>query len=169
MPSMHAASVPVFRQMLGSLKGLLAKAEAHAAARGFEPGVLLQARLYPDMFPLLRQVLIACDFAKGAAARLAGAEVPSVPDNEQTVAELQARIDSTIAFLDSLPAADFDGAETRAIVLRPGTPREQRFDGGEGNLLHYALPQFFFHVTTAYALLRHNGVEVGKRDFMGAR
>lgn len=166
MPTLHAASVPVFRHMLSSLKAVLAKAEAHATARTIEPAALLQARLYPDMFPLLRQVLIACDFAKGASARLAGAEVPSFPDTEQSFADLQARIDTTLAFIDSLPAADFDGAETREIVLRPGTPKEMRF-AGEPYLLHYALPQFFFHVTTAYALLRHNGVEVGKRDFMG--
>ena len=167
MPTMHAASVPVFRQMLGSLKSLLATADAHATARNIEPGALLQARLYPDMFALLRQVQIATDFAKGACARLAGAEVPSQPDTEQTFAELQTRIDATLAFIDNLPAADFDAAATREIVLRPGTPKEVRF-AGERYLLHYALPQFFFHVTTAYALLRHNGVEVGKKAFMGS-
>lgn len=164
--SMYDASVPVFRQMLRSLSDLLAKAEAHASARGFDPAVLLQSRLFPDMFPLTRQVQIAADFAKSVSARLADVEVPSYEDNEQSLAELQARIAKTLAFVDGLDNAAFAGAESRDIVLRPGTPKEKRFDG-KAYLLAYGLPQFFFHVTTAYALLRHNGVEVGKRDFMG--
>ena len=165
--SMYAASVPVFRQMLDSLDALLGKAQAHAGARGFDAAVLLQARLYPDMFPLLRQVQIACDFAKGVSCRLAGAEPPAHPDEEQDLDALRARIAATRAVLDGLDAAAFEGSERREIVLRPGTPKERRLDG-QSYLLHYGLPQFFFHVTTAYALLRHNGVEVGKRDFMGS-
>jgi len=164
--SMHAASVPVFRQMLGSLDNLLAKAESHAAERKIDPAALLQARLFPDMFPLLKQVQIACDFAKGVSGRLAGVELPVFDDSEQTFAELRALVAKTIAFISGLDAARFDGSEDREIVLRPGTPKERRFVG-QAYLLNYGLPQFFFHVTTAYALLRHNGVELGKKDYMG--
>lgn len=165
--SMHAASVPVFRQMLGSLDHLLAKAESHTAERKIDPSALLQARLYPDMFALLKQVQIACDFAKGVTGRLAGVELPVFDDSEQTFAELRALVAKTVAFIDSLDAARFDGSEDREIVLRPGTPKERRFVG-QAYLLNYGLPQFFFHVTTAYALLRHNGVELGKKDYMGS-
>jgi uncharacterized protein len=164
--SMYAASVPVYQQMLGSLRDLLAKAESHAAEKKLEPDALLRARLFPDMFPLIRQVQIACDFAKGVSARLAGVDVPVYEDREQTFAELQALVAKTLDFIGSLPAAAFEGSETREIVTRPGTPKERRFNG-QAYLLSYGLPQFFFHVTTAYALLRHNGVEVGKRDYMG--
>ncbi|MDQ3511980.1 MAG: DUF1993 domain-containing protein [Pseudomonadota bacterium] len=165
--SMHAASVPVFKQMLGSLGEILARAEAHATERKIEPAALLQSRLYPDMLPLTRQVQIACDFAKGVTARLAGAEVPVYDDQEQTFADLRELVARTIAFVDGFEAAKFDGSHEREIVTRPGTPKERRFDG-QSYLLSYGLPQFFFHVTTAYALLRHNGVEIGKRDYMGA-
>lgn len=165
--SMHAASIPVFRQMLNSLNDVLAKAEAHAAAKKIEPDALLQARLFPDMFALVRQVQIAADFAKSVSARLAGVEVPSYEDNERSFADLHARIGKTLAFIDGLTAAQIDGSETREIVLRPGTPKEQKLSG-QTYLLQYGLPQFFFHVTTAYAILRHNGVELGKRDFMGS-
>lgn len=165
--SMHAASVPVFKQMLGSLGEILARAEAHATERKIEPAALLQSRLYPDMLPLTRQVQIACDFAKGVTARLAGAQVPVYDDQEQTFADLRALVARTIAFVDGLDAEKFDGSHEREIVTRPGTPKERRFDG-QSYLLSYGLPQFFFHVTTAYALLRHNGVEIGKRDYMGA-
>jgi len=164
--SMYAASVPVFRQMLGSLGDILRKAEAHAVEKKFEPSVLLEARLFPDMFPLVRQVQVACDMAKGVSARLADVEVPSHEDTERTFEELQARIAKTMAFIDGLAATQIDGSEQREIVLRPGTPKERRFDG-QAYLLQYGLPQFFFHVTTAYALLRHSGVEIGKRDYMG--
>ena len=122
--SMHAASVPVFRQMLGSLGALLDKAQAHAEARNFDAGVLLQARLFPDMFPLVRQVQIACDFAKGVTARLAGAEVPVYDDKEQSFEELRALVDRTIAFVGSFDADAFTGSEGREIVTRPGTPKE---------------------------------------------
>jgi uncharacterized protein len=164
--SMHAASVPVFQQLLGSLNDILAKTEAHAAGKKIAPEAFLHARLSPDMFPLIRQVQIACDFAKGVSARLAGVDVPVYEDKEQTFAELQALVAKTIAFIGSLPASAFDGSEAREIVTRPGTPKERRF-AGQAYLLSYGLPQFFFHVTTAYALLRHNGVDIGKRDYMG--
>jgi hypothetical protein len=165
--SMHEASVPVFTQLLTALDGCLAKAAAHAAERKIDPDALLRARLFPDMFELVRQVQIACDFGKSVPARLAGVNVPSYEDNETSFADLQARIAKTLAFIGALDAAKFDGSESREIVLRPGTPKEKRL-AGKAYLLAYGLPQFFFHVTTAYALLRHNGVEIGKKDFMGA-
>lgn len=165
-PNMYSASVPVFQQMLGALKDILTKAEQHIEARKIEPEALLRARLAADMFPLIRQVQIACDFAKGISARLAGADVPVYEDKEQTFAELIALLDRTLAFLGALPASAFEGSENREIVTRPGTPKERRFKG-QDYLLSYGLPQFFFHVTTSYALLRHNGLEIGKRDYMG--
>ena len=164
--SMHAASVPVFTQMLGSLSALLHKAESHAEQRKIDADALLQARLFPDMFPLRRQVQIACDFARGVSARLAGVEVPSFPDTEKTFAELHALIEKTLSCNGGLSPTQFDKSESREIVTRPGTPKERRFNG-QAYLLSYGLPQFFFHVTTAYALLRHNGVELGKGDYMG--
>lgn len=164
--SMYAASVPVFKQMLGSLSAVLTKAETHALSKKIDPAALTEARLFPDMFPLRRQVMIAADFAKGACARLASVEVPKYEDTEQTFAELQARIAKTLAFLDTLSAAQIDGSEERDISLvSGGQPREFK---GQPYLLHYALPHFYFHVTTAYAILRHNGVELGKRDFIGS-
>jgi hypothetical protein len=166
--SMYDASVPVFRQRLGAMAGLLEKAEAYAAEKKIDGGVLLQSRLFPDMFPLVRQVQIACDFAKSVPARLADVEVPAYDDTEQDFAELHARIARTLAFIDGLDPLLFEGSHEREIVLRPGTPKERRFTG-TAYLLHYGLPQFYFHVTTAYALLRHNGVAVGKLDFMGVR
>jgi hypothetical protein len=165
--SLYAASIPVFKQMLGSLSAVLAKAESHAAAKNIEAGVFLQARLFPDMFPLVRQVQVAAEFARGASARLAGVEAPKVEDQEQGFADLQALIGSTVAFLDAFTPAQVDGHEDREVILRPGTPKEKKF-AGQAYLLSYALPQFFFHVTAAYAILRHNGVELGKRDYMGA-
>ena len=164
--SMHSASVPVFQQMLAALSGVLTKAEAHATERKIEPAALLQARLFPDMFALTRQVQIACDFASSVSARLAGAEVPAYEGGDQTFADLQQRIAATLAFIGGLDAARFEGSEQRQIVLRPGTPKERTI-GGQAYLLAYGLPQFFFHVTTAYDLLRHNGVEIGKKDYMG--
>ncbi len=165
--SMHAASVPVFQQMLTALGGILAKAETHAAERKIEPAALLQSRLFPDMFTLARQVHVACDFATSVSARLAGAEVPAYEGSDQTFADLLQRITATLAFIGGLDAARFEGSENRDVVLRPGTPKERRI-GGQAYLMAYGLPQFFFHVTTAYDLLRHNGVEIGKKDFMGA-
>lgn len=165
--SLYAASVPVFKQLLGSLSAVLTIAEAHAEAKKIEPSVFLQARLFPDMFPLLRQVQIACDFARGVSARLAGVEVPKYEDKEQSFAELQALIASTLAFLDGFTPAQIDGQEAREIITRPGTPKERRFKG-QDYLLSYGIPQFFFHATTTYAILRSNGVEIGKKDYMGA-
>ncbi len=164
--SLYGTSVPVFKQMLGSLSTMLSKAQAHAEARNIEPAVLLQARLYPDMFPLLRQVLIACDFAKGVSARLAGVDVPAYADDEVSFADLQARIDKTLAFINGIAPAQFEGSTTREVVTQAGTPKEKRFLGAS-YLVNYGLPHFFFHVTTAYNILRHNGVEVGKKDFVG--
>ena len=165
--TLYSASVPVFRQMLTSMSAILTKSEAHAIDKKIEPNALLQARLFPDMFPLIRQVQIATEFARGASARLAGVEVPVVANDEATFADLQAHLTKAIAFLDGLSAVQIEGQEDREIVLRPGTPKERKFTG-HAYLMHYALPQFFFHVTTTYAILRHNGVEVGKKDYMGA-
>lgn len=165
--SLYATSIPVFKQMLGGLKTVLSKAETHAADKKIDPNALLQARLYPDMFPLLRQVQVASDFAKSVSARLAGVDVPKLEDTEQTFAELQARIDTVTAFLDSLEPTQFDDAATREIVTQAGTPKEKRFSG-QSYLLNYGLPHFFFHTTTVYAILRHNGVEVGKKDYIGS-
>ena len=164
--TMYAASVPVFQQVLGGLGNVLAKAEAHTIERKLDPNALLHARLFPDMFTFTRQVQIACDFAKGVSARLAETEVPVYDDKEQSFEELRALVARTIEFIGSLDASRFDGSEQREIVTRPGTPRERTFSG-QAYLLTYGLPQFFFHVTTAYALLRHNGIEIGKRDYMG--
>jgi hypothetical protein len=166
---LYSASVPMFVKMLEALDRILAKTAKHVEERKIEPDALLQARLFPDMFPFVRQVQIACDFAKSVPARLAAVEVPSYEDNERTFADLHERIAKTLKFISGIDAAKFDGAERREVVLRPGTPRERRFDGGESYLMKYRLPQFFFHVTTAYALLRHNGVELGKADYMGER
>ena len=164
--TIYAASIPLFQQMLGGLKTVLAKAEAHATEKNIDANAYLQARLYPDMFPLLRQVQIASDFAKGVAARLAGVDVPKLDDSEKTFAELQTRIDTILAFMGTLTEAQFADAATREIVLQPGTPKERSFEG-QAYLLTYGLPHFFFHTTTAYAILRNNGIEVGKKDFVG--
>lgn len=166
-PSIHATSVPVFSQMLRGLSEVLRKAEAHAGTKKIDPDVFLQARLYPDMFSLLRQVQVATDFAKSVTARLAGVEVPKFDDNEKTFSELQARIEKVLAFIGGLDAAKFAEAATREIVTQAGTPKEKKFTG-EAYLLTYGLPHFFFHTTTAYAILRHNGVEVGKKDYVGS-
>ncbi|MDB5764542.1 MAG: hypothetical protein JWQ21_3537 [Herminiimonas sp.] len=163
--SMYAASVPVFKQMLGSLSDILDKAEVHAAAKKIDPNALLQARLFPDMFPLTRQIQVAADFSKGACARLAGVEVPKYEDNEQSFADLKARIAKTLAFIDTLTPAQIDGSEDRDITTSAGA--NSKTFKGQPYLVNYALPHFFFHATTAYAILRHNGLEVGKKDFIG--
>ncbi|GGX05296.1 DUF1993 domain-containing protein [Undibacterium macrobrachii] len=164
--TMYSTSIPVFQQMLGSLQVILQKAQAHAAEKKIEDQVFLQARLAPDMFNLIRQVQIATDFAKGISARLAGVDVPDFQDTENSFEELQARLHKTIDFMRELTPSQFEGAEEREIVLRPGTPKEKKLSG-EAYLLSYGLPQFFFHVTTTYAILRHHGIELGKRDYMG--
>lgn len=161
----YRVSVPVFVQGLKGLIGVLAKAAAHAESHRLDPEALLKARLYPDMFPLVRQVQIATDFAKGASARLSGAEVPAWDDVETSFAELTARAERAIAYLEGLDPAAFDGAEDRIVSL---TRRDQTT---EHNALDYltaqALPNFYFHLATAYAILRENGVPLGKRDFLG--
>ncbi|MEO6081304.1 MAG: DUF1993 domain-containing protein [Steroidobacteraceae bacterium] len=164
---MYANSVPVFKQLLTALRAILVQADAHAAARSIERPALLEARLYPDMFPLLKQVQVAADFARGISARLAGIEVPVHEGKEQSFADLDRLLSQTLEFLDSVSASQFAGSETKEIVLRPGTPKEKRLSG-QAYLANYGLPQFLFHVTTAYAILRHNGLPIGKRDFMGA-
>lgn len=163
--SMYSASAGRFANMLKNLDAILRRAQDHAAARKVDPAVLLQARLFPDMFPLLKQVQIACDNAKGPVARLAGMEPPRHEDNETTFADLHARIDKTLAFIASVPAADVDGSEERDIMLKLG-PDEVHFTGLQ-YLCGFALPNFYFHVVTAYNILRHNGVEIGKRDYIG--
>jgi hypothetical protein len=163
--SMHSASVPIFTRQLGAMLGWLDKAQAHAEVRKFDPNNYLGLRLAPDMLPLSRQIQVACDMAKGCVSRLAGVDVPKWEDTETTLDEFRARIRKTIDYVQSFGAAQIDGSEGRAIVLptRQGDPLH--YDG-EGYLKHNALPNFFFHATTTYALLRHAGVEVGKRDFL---
>jgi uncharacterized protein len=163
--SMYQASTPRFAQMLRNLSALLDKAQAYCDAKKIEPVVITGARLFPDMFPLTRQVQIACDQAKGAVARLAGLEIPKHEDTEQTFAELKARIAKTLDFIGSVKAARIDGSEAKEIVIKLRT-QELKFSG-EQYLLGYAYPNFYFHVTTAYNILRHNGVEIGKTDFVG--
>ncbi len=161
---MFDSSVPVFIHFLNSLSAILRKAEVHCEARKIDPNVMLNMRLFPDMFALTRQVQIAADGAKGAGARLAGIPVPSFPDEEKSFAELQARIGKTIDFLGTLTKAQFEGAEGRAITFKSGG--QERNYTGAAYLETWAKPNFFFHLTTAYAILRHNGVELGKPDFL---
>jgi hypothetical protein len=165
--SMYDASMPAFTQMLGALSGVLDKAAAHAEAKKIDPAVLPATRLVADMMPLTRQVQIACDFAKGTMARLAGAEVPSYPDSETTVPELKARIDKTLAFIATLDRAAIEASADRDITVKAG-PREMHFKG-KPYLVGFALPNFYFHVTMAYAILRANGVDLGKFDYMGMK
>jgi hypothetical protein len=164
---MYTHSVPVFKQFLTALKAILAQADAHAAAKSIEPAAFLQARLSPDMFPLVKQVQVAADFARGVSARLAGIEVPVYDGQEKSFADLDRLLAQSLAFLEGVKPAQFDRSEAKEIVLRPGTPKEKQLTG-QAYLVHYGLPQFFFHVTTAYDILRHNGLPIGKKDFMGA-
>jgi hypothetical protein len=163
--TMYQASVPGFLQMLNSLSAILGKAEAFAAERKIEPAVQLGYSLAPDMFPLARQVRIVTDQAKGCCARLAGVEVPKYDDDETTFAELQARIARTIDFVQSFKPADIDGSEERDITLTVGG-REMGFKG-QPYLASFVLPNLYFHTTTAYNILRHVGLPIGKRDFLG--
>ena len=163
--SMHSASVPVFARMLTNMIEWLVKAEAHAEAKKFDPAVYMTARLAPDMLPFPKQIQIACDGAKFCVARLAGVDGPKFDDNETTLEELRQRIRKTIDYALSVPAAQIDGSDAKDISV----PRR---DGaivmkGENYLRHFALPNFYFHATTTYALLRHCGVELGKMDFLG--
>lgn len=162
--SMYAATVPPMRLMLKNLSAVMSKAEAHCEAKKIDPNAFLTSRLYPDMLPFIKQIQIASDTAKGAAARLAQVEIPKFEDNETTFAELQARIDKTVAFLDTVKEAQFEGADARTVTLalRSGS----RDFTGTDYLTLWANPNFFFHVTTAYALLRHGGVEIGKTDYL---
>ena len=163
--SMYQASAPRFANTLRNLSAILDKAAAHAEAKKIDPLVLTASRLYPDMFPLSRQVQIACDTAKGAVARLAGVEIPKHEDTEKTFEELKARIARTLDFIESVPAAKLDGSEDREVVLKMRSG-EMKFTGLQ-YLLGFAWPNFYFHATTAYGILRHNGVELVKRDFIG--
>ncbi|MBK9520535.1 MAG: DUF1993 domain-containing protein [Rhodocyclaceae bacterium] len=163
--TMYSASIPVLKNNLHSLAGVLKKAEAHATGAGYESGALLGSRLFPDMFDLTRQVQIATDQAKGGAARLAGVDVPKYEDNETTFAELDARISKTIQFLETIRPDQVDGSEGRDIVIQAG-PMKLEFKG-QIYLTTWVFPNFFFHVTTAYNILRHNGVPLSKRDFLG--
>ncbi len=163
--SMYQVSIPTFVRVLGNLSAILDKAAADAEARKIDPAVLINARLAPDMHPLSRQVQIATDITKGGAARLAGVEAPSFPDVESTIPELKERLAKTIAFVQGLGADKIDGSEAHSIKLTfPGG--EFTFTG-QDYLLNFVLPNLYFHVTSAYAILRHNGVPIGKRDFLG--
>ena len=163
--SMYSQTVPVFVRLLTNLSGILDKTAAHCAEKKIDPAVLLGSRLFPDMFPLTRQVQIGCDFAKGAAARLAGVEVPKYEDSEASLDDLKARVAKTIAFVQSLPEAQFAGAETREVTI-PIRGQPTTFAGLD-YLNRNVLPNFFFHLATAYNILRHNGVPLGKADFTG--
>lgn len=163
--SMYQASVPRLANVLGNLSRILDKAQAHAEAKKLDATVLSEARLFPDMFNLTRQVQIACDTAKSVVARLAGAEIPAYEDNERSFDELKARIAKTIAFVQSFTPEQIDGTEDKAIVTKRGD-KETHYVGMQF-LLGHAIPNVYFHVTTAYNILRHNGVEIGKRDYLG--
>lgn len=163
--SMYQSSIPVFVRVLTNLKAILEKGAAHAQAKKIDETVLLQSRLYPDMLPLTAQVQIAADQARGGGDRLSGSEPASWEDNEKTFAELMARLDRTIAHLNSFKERQFDGAEGRSIKRK--VRGQERTFTGLGYLQRYVLPNLFFHATTAYAILRHNGVELGKADFLG--
>ena len=163
--SMYEITVPVLLRALGNLRGILDKGAAHAEAHKLDPLSLTGFRLYPDMFPMSRQVQIATDMAKGCVARLVGQEPPPYEDTEKTFEELQARVDKTLDYIRSIPAEQFDGAEDREVTLALRTGPVQ-FKGRD-YLLFFALPNVYFHATTTYDILRHNGVELGKRDFLG--
>ena len=163
--SMYQASVPRFVNILGNLSKILDKTQTHIDAKKIADATLTSDRLFPDMLPLSTQVQIACDTAKGLVARLSGVEAPAFEDNETTLAELKARIAKTITFIQSVPAAQIDGTEDKAIVTKRGD-KETHYTGMQF-LLGHAVPNFYFHVSTTYNILRHNGVEIGKRDYLG--
>jgi len=164
--NIYQASVPSFLQTLGALSNILTKAAAHAEAKKIDPSVLITARLAPDMHPLARQIQMTSDQVKGAAARLAGVDIPSFPDTETTFAELQQRISKTVDFIKSLKPAQFEGAESREVSLTLGGQKVSW--KGSVYLFNFVYPNFYFHASTAYDILRHNGVEIGKRDFLGS-
>lgn len=163
--TMYQASIPNFIRMLGNLSSILTKAVGQIEAKKIDPAIFINARLAPDMYPLSRQIQIATDMAKGCAARLAGIDVPSYEDNETTFAELQSRIAKTIAFLQSINADQIDGSEERKVTLKL-RGNEISFLG-QPYLLNFVMPNFYFHITTAYAILRHNGIDIGKMDYVG--
>lgn len=167
MFSLYDAAAAPLKHTLMNLKSILNKGAEHADNKNIDPSVLLNARLFPDMFPLIRQVQIATDMSKGAMARLAGVEIPKYEDNETTFDELQARIDKTIAFIDSIQAQQFEGAENKDITIN--VRKVDVHFKGQAYLLSWVLPNVYFHVTTAYNILRHNGVELGKADYLGPR
>ena len=163
--SMYQASVPRFVNILGNLSNILEKAQAHVEAKKIDGATLTNYRLYPDMLPMIVQVQIACDTAKGVVARLAGIDIPVFEDNEKTLPELKARVAKTIAFIQAITPAQVDGTEDKAIVTKRGD-KETHYKGMQF-LLGHAVPNIYFHVTTTYNILRHNGIEIGKRDFLG--
>ena len=163
--SMSSVAMPTFKAMLGNLSHILDKAQANAEARKFDPSVLLQFRLAPDMLPFIRQVLIACDTAKNGVARISGVEAPKFEDNEASIPELKARIQKTIDYLASVPADRMDGTEDKEITFPVGREATRTMKG-QAYLMQWSMPNFFFHITTAYAILRHNGVEIGKPDYL---
>ena len=164
--SMYSVSVPMFKTLLGGLSAVLDKGAAFASAKNVDPSVLANDRLAPDMFPLWRQIQIACDMARGGALRLAGREVPSLPDVEANFDSMKARIAETLAVIDSIAAGEIDGSEERTVVLKMRAG-DVEFTG-QRYLIGFVIPTLTFHCTTAYTILRHNGVEIGKRDFLGA-
>lgn len=167
--SMSSASVPIFNTMLGNLRHILDKGQAFAEARKIDPAALLQFRLAPDMLPFTRQIQIACDGAKLAVARIAGVEAPKYDDTEASFADLKARIDKTLAWIATVPPSRLDGTEEREIVFPVGREGATRTMKGEAYLKHWALPNLFFHISMAYAILRNNGVELGKTDYLVGR
>ncbi len=166
--SFYDSAAPAFLQTLGALSDILRKAEAHAGARKIAPETLLTARLYPDMLPLTRQIQVACDFAVKTCARLSGSEVPSTPDTEKTFDDLQQRLAKATDYVKGVAPAKFDGADSRDVTF-PAGPDKTMTLKGQQYLSQFALPNFYFHATTAYDILRHNGIELGKRDFMGVK
>jgi hypothetical protein len=166
--SFYDATVPAFLQILGALSSILGKAEAHCQAKGIQPEVLLSARLYPDMFPLTRQIQTTCDFAAKSCARLTGSEVPVTQDTEKSFEELRQRIAKTIDYVKAYKPVQFDGADARDVTF-PAGPNNQLTLEGQQFLSAFALPNFYFHAAIAHGILRHNGVEIGKRDFLGVR
>ena len=166
MSSMNQVGLATLDQTLAALDRILDKLAAHCAAKSLDESIFVGARLFPDMFPFSRQIQIACDFAKGAAARLAGQEVPSWVDDERTIADLKARIARTRAFVKGVPAASLKGSDERVIKIKLGRNAPETEMDGMSYLAKVVLPNFYFHATTAYALLRHNGVELGKSDFL---
>jgi hypothetical protein len=164
--SFYDATVPAFLQILGSLSGLLTKAEAHCKAKNIAPEVLLTARLYPDMLPLTKQIQLVCDFAAKSCARLTHSEVPSIPDTEKSFDELKQRLAKTIDYVKAFKPAQFDGADAKDVTFPVG-PSNTMTLKGQQFLSAFTFPNFYFHAATAHGILRHNGVEIGKRDFLG--